>query len=63
MLLQQLSVICHATPSQRVNLPSLPPLPVQFQSRASRTTAFCRKIARNVVAMAAGEAPVATEVA
>ncbi|KAA8520800.1 hypothetical protein F0562_014928 [Nyssa sinensis] len=46
-----------ATSSQCVTLPTLPPPPLQSQSRASRTTAYCRKIARNVVAMATGEAP------
>lgn len=44
---------------QCVTLPTLPPLPVQSQSRVSRTTAYCRKIARNVVAMATGDAPAA----
>uniref|UniRef100_A0A5B7B852 Cyanobacterial aminoacyl-tRNA synthetase CAAD domain-containing protein n=1 Tax=Davidia involucrata TaxID=16924 RepID=A0A5B7B852_DAVIN len=43
--------------SQCVTLPTLPPPPLQSQSRASRTTAYCRKIARNVVTMATGEAP------
>ncbi|XP_061359231.1 protein CURVATURE THYLAKOID 1B, chloroplastic-like [Gastrolobium bilobum] len=46
-----------ATP-QSVNLPTLPPPPVQSQTRPWKTTAFCRKIARNVMAMATtGEAP------
>ncbi|GMI98493.1 CURVATURE THYLAKOID 1B, PLASTID TRANSCRIPTIONALLY ACTIVE 8 [Hibiscus trionum] len=39
-----------------VTLPTLPPPPVQSQSRARKTTAYCRKIARNVMAMATGEA-------
>ncbi|CAA2990140.1 CURVATURE THYLAKOID 1B, chloroplastic-like [Olea europaea subsp. europaea] len=46
-----------AASSQWVALPTLPPPPVQSQSRAARTTAYCRKIARNVMAMATGEAP------
>ncbi|KNA19528.1 hypothetical protein SOVF_060860 [Spinacia oleracea] len=49
---------------QCVSLPTLPPPPVQSQSRVSRTTAYCRKIARNVVAMATtGEAPAAAAAA
>ncbi|XP_010688395.2 protein CURVATURE THYLAKOID 1B, chloroplastic [Beta vulgaris subsp. vulgaris] len=44
---------------QCVTLPTLPPPPVQSQGRVSRTTTYCRKIARNVVAMATGEAQVA----
>ncbi|XP_019154206.1 PREDICTED: protein CURVATURE THYLAKOID 1B, chloroplastic [Ipomoea nil] len=47
-----------AASSQCVTLPTLPPpAPVHSQttSRAARTTAYCRKIARNVVAMATGE--------
>ncbi|KAE8681698.1 Protein CURVATURE THYLAKOID 1B [Hibiscus syriacus] len=39
-----------------VTLPTLPPPPVQSQSRAWKTTAYSRKIARNVMAMATGEA-------
>ncbi|KAK8565639.1 hypothetical protein V6N13_020722 [Hibiscus sabdariffa] len=39
-----------------VSLPKLPPPPVQSQSRGWKTTAYCRKIARNVMAMATGEA-------
>ncbi|XP_022873952.1 protein CURVATURE THYLAKOID 1B, chloroplastic-like [Olea europaea var. sylvestris] len=46
-----------ATSSQMVALPTLPPLSIQSQSRAAKTTAYCRKIARNVMAMATGEAP------
>ncbi|XP_022880300.1 protein CURVATURE THYLAKOID 1B, chloroplastic-like [Olea europaea var. sylvestris] len=46
-----------AASSQWVALPTLPPPPVQSHSRAARTTAYCRKIARNVMAMATGEAP------
>ncbi|XAR53908.1 hypothetical protein NMG60_11028846 [Bertholletia excelsa] len=51
--------------SQCVTLPTFPPPPVQSQSRASKTTTYCRKIARNVIALATGEAPAevaATEV-
>ncbi|XVF33076.1 hypothetical protein REPUB_Repub17cG0137000 [Reevesia pubescens] len=40
-----------------VTLPILPPPPVQSQSRPWKTTAYCRKIARNVMAMATGEVP------
>ncbi|XWS35965.1 hypothetical protein CRYUN_Cryun20dG0041800 [Craigia yunnanensis] len=36
---------------------TLPPPPVQSQSRLWKTTAYRRKIARNVMAMATGEAP------
>ncbi|XP_052208473.1 protein CURVATURE THYLAKOID 1B, chloroplastic [Diospyros lotus] len=45
--------------SQCVTLsPTLPPPPVHSQTRAPKTTAYyCRKIARNVAAMATGEAP------
>ncbi|CAK9143619.1 unnamed protein product [Ilex paraguariensis] len=43
--------------SQCVTLPTLPLPPVQSQNRAWKTTAYCRKITRNVVAMATGEAP------
>ncbi|KAM5555800.1 protein CURVATURE THYLAKOID 1B, chloroplastic [Rosa sericea] len=47
-----------AAPSpQCVTLPTLPPPPVQSQNRPGKTTAYCRKIARNVMAMATGEAP------
>ncbi|KAL2461419.1 Protein CURVATURE THYLAKOID 1B [Abeliophyllum distichum] len=46
-----------AASSQWVALPTLPPPPVQSQSRAAKTTAYGRKIARNVVALATGEAP------
>ncbi|XP_022769764.1 protein CURVATURE THYLAKOID 1B, chloroplastic-like [Durio zibethinus] len=42
---------------QCVTLPTLPPLPVHSQSRPWKTTAYCRKIARNMMAMATGEAP------
>ncbi|KAF5732013.1 protein CURVATURE THYLAKOID 1B chloroplastic isoform X1 [Tripterygium wilfordii] len=45
------------TSPQCVTLPTLPPPPVQSQSRASKTTTYCGKIARNVMAMATGEAP------
>ncbi|CAN6710679.1 unnamed protein product [Malus baccata var. baccata] len=46
-----------ASSPQCVTLPTLPPPPVQSQNRAGKTTAYCRKIARNVMAMATGEAP------
>ncbi|XWS76803.1 hypothetical protein CRYUN_Cryun01aG0208900 [Craigia yunnanensis] len=46
-----------AASPQCVNLPTLPPPPIQSQSRPWKTTAYCRKIARNVMAMATGEAP------
>ncbi|KAL5572219.1 hypothetical protein UlMin_021816 [Ulmus minor] len=42
---------------QCVTLPTLPPPPVQSQKRPWKSTAYCRKIARNVMAMATGEAP------
>ncbi|EXC13661.1 hypothetical protein L484_019622 [Morus notabilis] len=42
---------------QCVTLPTLPPPPVQSQKRQWKSTAYCRKIARNVIAMATGEAP------
>ncbi|KAI5647073.1 hypothetical protein M9H77_33078 [Catharanthus roseus] len=44
---------------QRVTIPTLAPPPLQSHNRvpAKTTTAFCKKIARNVVAMATGEAP------
>nr|XP_043619112.1 protein CURVATURE THYLAKOID 1B, chloroplastic [Erigeron canadensis] len=51
-----------AASSQCVTLPSLPPPPLQQQSRAWKATGYCRKLVRNVAAMASGaEAP--TEVA
>lgn len=40
-----------------MSLPTLPPPPVQSQKRPWKSTAYCRKIARNVIAMATGEAP------
>ncbi|KAJ6815401.1 protein CURVATURE THYLAKOID 1B, chloroplastic-like [Iris pallida] len=40
-----------------VGLPVLPLSPPSVRTQASKTTAYCRKIARNVVAMATGEAP------
>ena len=46
-----------AASPQCVTLPTLPPPPVQSQNRPWKTTAYCRKIARNVMAMATGEAP------
>ncbi|KAF4366483.1 hypothetical protein CsatB_010762 [Cannabis sativa] len=42
---------------QCVSLPTLPPPPVQTQKRPWKSTAYCRKLARNVIAMATGEAP------
>ncbi|KAK9279663.1 hypothetical protein L1049_013343 [Liquidambar formosana] len=42
---------------QCVTLPTLPPPLTQTQNRPSKTTAYCRKISRNVVALATGEAP------
>ncbi|XP_055808779.1 protein CURVATURE THYLAKOID 1B, chloroplastic [Solanum dulcamara] len=49
-----------AASSQCVTLPTLPPPPPAVQSRAARTTAYCRKIARNVAAMATSTGEVAT---
>ncbi|KAJ0052771.1 hypothetical protein Pint_00678 [Pistacia integerrima] len=46
-----------AASPQCVTLPTLPPPPVQSQNRLWKTTACCRKIARNVMATATGEAP------
>ncbi|KAB1219936.1 Protein CURVATURE THYLAKOID 1B, chloroplastic [Morella rubra] len=46
-----------AASPQCVTLPTLPPPPVQSQNRPGKTAGSCRKIARNVVAMATGEAP------
>ncbi|KAM7472363.1 hypothetical protein LguiA_010546 [Lonicera macranthoides] len=45
--------------SQCVSLPTIPrpPLQSQSQSRTGKATVYCRKIARNVAAMATGEAP------
>ncbi|GAB4861524.1 Protein CURVATURE THYLAKOID 1B, chloroplastic [Ancistrocladus abbreviatus] len=48
---------------QCVTLPTTPPPLVQSQGRFSRTSAYCRKIARNVVAMTTGEAPAAVVIA
>ncbi|KAH1085459.1 hypothetical protein AAZX31_07G047700 [Glycine max] len=36
---------------------SLPPPPLHSQNRSWKTTAYCRKVARKVMAMATGEAP------
>ncbi|KAL9360163.1 hypothetical protein Peur_048286 [Populus x canadensis] len=44
---------------QCVSLPTLPPPPVQPRNRPWKAAAYCRKIARNVMTMATGEAPVA----
>ncbi|XWS31968.1 hypothetical protein CRYUN_Cryun23aG0120400 [Craigia yunnanensis] len=46
-----------AASPQCVTLPTLPPPPVQSLSRPWKTTAYCRNIARNVMAMATSEAP------
>ncbi|KAJ9681010.1 hypothetical protein PVL29_020091 [Vitis rotundifolia] len=46
-----------AASSQCVTLPTLPPPPVASQNRPGKGTMYCRKIARNVIAMATGEAP------
>ncbi|TXG63111.1 hypothetical protein EZV62_010105 [Acer yangbiense] len=46
-----------AASPQCVTLPTLPPPPAQTQNRPWKTTVYCRKIARNVMAMATGEAP------
>ncbi|XP_073147720.1 protein CURVATURE THYLAKOID 1B, chloroplastic [Henckelia pumila] len=48
-----------AASSQCVNLPNLHALPAAVHSptRLGKTTAYCRKIARNVVAMATGDPP------
>ncbi len=46
-----------ATTPQCVTLPTLPPPPLQAHTRPWNSNAFCRKIARNVMAMATtGEA-------
>ncbi|GLT79844.1 hypothetical protein SLA2020_513170 [Shorea laevis] len=45
-----------ATSPQCVTIPTLPPPPTRSQTRPWKTTAYCRKIARNVMAMATGEA-------
>ncbi|WCJ22519.1 Protein CURVATURE THYLAKOID 1B chloroplastic [Euphorbia peplus] len=45
-----------AVSPQCVSLPTLPPPPSQSQIRPSKSAAYCRKLARNVVAMATGEA-------
>ncbi|OVA19913.1 Cyanobacterial aminoacyl-tRNA synthetase [Macleaya cordata] len=49
-----------AASPQCVSLPTLPPPPVPSQNRSQnswKTTTYCRKLARNVVAMATGDAP------
>ncbi|KAF3439779.1 hypothetical protein FNV43_RR18057 [Rhamnella rubrinervis] len=46
-----------AASPQCVTLPNLPPPPMQSQKRPWKSTAYCRKITRNVMAMATGEAP------
>ncbi|KAI7737231.1 hypothetical protein M8C21_012118, partial [Ambrosia artemisiifolia] len=45
-----------AASSQCVTLPSLAPPPPQQQNRVWKATGYCRKLARNVAAMATGEA-------
>ncbi|KAI3800616.1 hypothetical protein L1987_28709 [Smallanthus sonchifolius] len=45
-----------AATSQCVTLSSLSPPPLQQQNRAWKATGYCRKLARNVAAMATGEA-------
>ncbi|KAL8248336.1 hypothetical protein R6Q59_005204 [Mikania micrantha] len=42
--------------AQCVTIPSLQPPPLQQQNRAWKATGYCRKLARNVAAMATGEA-------
>ncbi|XP_058190569.1 protein CURVATURE THYLAKOID 1B, chloroplastic [Rhododendron vialii] len=50
--------------SQCASLPTLSPPPLPSQNRCVwKTTTYCRKIARNVVAMATGEAPAEVAVA
>ncbi|KAG8392003.1 hypothetical protein BUALT_Bualt01G0246400 [Buddleja alternifolia] len=48
-----------AASSQCLTLPTISPAPaaVHSNTRLSKTTAYCRKFARNVVALATGEAP------
>ncbi|OMP06528.1 hypothetical protein CCACVL1_01529 [Corchorus capsularis] len=46
-----------AASPQCVTRPTLPPPPLPSQSRPWKSAAYCRKIARNVMAMATGEAP------
>eukprot|EP00928_Gymnodinium_smaydae_P081867 TRINITY_DN65305_c0_g1_i1.p1 TRINITY_DN65305_c0_g1~~TRINITY_DN65305_c0_g1_i1.p1 ORF type:complete len:167 (+),score=4.20 TRINITY_DN65305_c0_g1_i1:75-575(+) len=47
-----------AASAQCVTLPTLPPSPMAPQNRDTwKSAAYCRKIARNVVAMATGDAP------
>ncbi|GMH00362.1 hypothetical protein Nepgr_002201 [Nepenthes gracilis] len=46
-----------AAPPQCVTLQTLPPRPVQSRTRPSKTAGYCRRVARNVAAMATGEAP------
>uniref|UniRef100_A0A1J3FAC1 Protein CURVATURE THYLAKOID 1B, chloroplastic n=1 Tax=Noccaea caerulescens TaxID=107243 RepID=A0A1J3FAC1_NOCCA len=45
-----------------ISLPTLPPQPLQSQSRAAKATSYCRKIARSVVTRSTGEVPATTEV-
>ncbi|ESQ39327.1 hypothetical protein EUTSA_v10001663mg [Eutrema salsugineum] len=44
-----------------ISLPTLPPPPLQSQSRAAKATAYCRKIVRNVVTKSTGDVPATTE--
>ncbi|KAJ4850244.1 Protein CURVATURE THYLAKOID 1B, chloroplastic [Turnera subulata] len=46
-----------AASPQCVTLPTLPPPPVPAQNRPWKAAAYCRKLARNVMTMATGEAP------
>ncbi|PWA55107.1 photosystem I P subunit [Artemisia annua] len=48
------------TSAQCVSLPSLPPPSLQQQNRVSKATGYCRKLARNVAAMASGDATAET---
>ncbi|XP_027349773.1 protein CURVATURE THYLAKOID 1B, chloroplastic-like [Abrus precatorius] len=52
-----------ASSPQCVTLPTLPPPPLHSHTRPSKTTAFCRRIARNVMAMATTREAPAAEVA
>uniref|UniRef100_K7KH62 Cyanobacterial aminoacyl-tRNA synthetase CAAD domain-containing protein n=1 Tax=Glycine max TaxID=3847 RepID=K7KH62_SOYBN len=51
------------TPRQCVTLPTLPPPPFHSQTRPWKTTAFCRRLARNFMAMATTREAAAAEVA
>ncbi|XP_076932348.1 protein CURVATURE THYLAKOID 1B, chloroplastic-like [Bidens hawaiensis] len=45
-----------AASAQCVTIPSLPAPPLQQQNRVWKATGYCKKLARNVAAMATGEA-------